>query len=707
MMSKIKYCHQINETECGLCCVSMILSYFGSRVSMAYLRTKIDLGRDGMNMARMTELFAAEKIESATFESDKQPLPDTPVIAYAKKSSHYVVLHRKSDTHCYVYDPAVGKYSSKISDIIGDYPFFMMFEAEEDFVRKSVKEHYWKNILPPVKENKFTLLKLIVMSLCVYGLSTYMTNMIKNTVDDLSAGKDNSERYLYVSLAVSFFFVVFSLLRNRFFVNIELALDRYLNQSIFEKILRLPFSFFNSRGESDLLYRFSLLISIRSIISNSLVNIIIDGGTTVFLFIYISMINMKYAAVVALLAVFTFFYVIEVNKRLLAVNQKIISEQSSLFGVQMALVKTLEYVKTTGCEKSILKKFSEKLDSFLVHFRKSEKLTLTNSVVLEFLQLPVPFILLYVSIYIGILNENSIGEKITLYFIGSMIVGKCTTLFRNFTSFEMIKNILDRINDIYDSEPEELNAEAAQMNSVESIEFKNVTFRYSENSKEVLKDVNFTLKAGEKAAFVGETGSGKSTILKLTSGLYVPNEGQVLVNGEDLKKTNILSYRKLFSFMPQNHQLLEGNIRENLVLDKEYSEEQIEQCLRSAELVRDINQLPLGLNTKISGMSNNLSGGQKQRIVIARAMLNRGQILLSDEGTSSLDFLTERKVVDNLDELFDTQIVVAHRLSTVRNADQIYCMEDGKIIERGTHDELIAKKGFYYKLYISQEGETK
>ena len=408
-----------------------------------------------------------------------------------------------------------------------------------------------------------------------------------------------------------------------------------------------------------------------------------------------------------MLAVFTFFYVIEVNKRLLAVNQKIISEQSSLFGVQMALVKTLEYVKTTGCEKSILKKFSEKLDSFLVHFRKSEKLTLTNSVVLEFLQLPVPCILLYVSIYIGILNENSIGEKITLYFIGSMIVGKCTTLFRNFTSFEMIKNILDRINDIYDSEPEELNAEAAQMNSVESIEFKNVTFRYSENSKEVLKDVNFTLKAGEKAAFVGETGSGKSTILKLTSGLYVPNEGQVLVNGEDLKKTNILSYRKLFSFMPQNHQLLEGNIRENLVLDKEYSEEQIEQCLRSAELVRDINQLPLGLNTKISGMSNNLSGGQKQRIVIARAMLNRGQILLSDEGTSSLDFLTERKVVDNLDELFDTQIVVAHRLSTVRNADQIYCMEDGKIIERGTHDELIAKKGFYYKLYISQEGETK
>ena len=408
-----------------------------------------------------------------------------------------------------------------------------------------------------------------------------------------------------------------------------------------------------------------------------------------------------------MLAVFTFFYVIEVNKRLLAVNQKIISEQSSLFGVQMALVKTLEYVKTTGCEKSILKKFSEKLDSFLVHFRKSEKLTLTNSVVLEFLQLPVPFILLYVSIYIGILNENSIGEKITLYFIGSMIVGKCTTLFRNFTSFEMIKNILDRINDIYDSEPEELNAEAAQMNSVESIEFKNVTFRYSENSKEVLKDVNFTLKAGEKAAFVGETGSGKSTILKLTSGLYVPNEGQVLVNGEDLKKTNILSYRKLFSFMPQNHQLLEGNIRENLVLDKEYSEEQIEQCLRSAELVRDINQLPLGLNTKISSMSNNLSGGQKQRIVIARAMLNRGQILLSDEGTSSLDFLTERKVVDNLDELFDTQIVVAHRLSTVRNADQIYCMEDGKIIERGTHDELIAKKGFYYKLYISQEGETK
>lgn len=705
-MGKIKYCHQINETECGLCCVVMLLSYFGSYISLNYLRDEISVGRDGINLLQISDLLYDEGIRSTIIGKDNFLFCKTPMVALDENSNHFSLIKQTARQNYIIYDPEIGKYKLKFSEVIEKFSYFLVPSLEEKFVPRKIKENYWRHFFVPIRKSKFQFFKLFIFSMIVYLLTLSVTFMIQILIDALSGGKSADQFYLFIALLVAAAYLISSHIRNQIFIKLELIFDKDLNTSLFTKVLELPFTFFNSRGENEILYRLGLLGSIRSLISNGLVNVILDGGTVLFLLIYIFILNYYYGLVVVVLSIITFIYILNINRKILAINQSVLSKQSELLRIQIELVKTLEYLKVTGCEKQIFKKFCNELKSFLGYYKKSEKLSFFNSLVLNFLGLMAPFLLLYTSVFAGLLASNTIGEKMTLYFIASMVISKETSLFQNVTNFELIKNILERVNDIYDTNSEITNTNSVPMLEIKEMEFKDVSFKYSDNSDEVLSNIDFKIKKGQKIAFVGETGSGKSTILKLLSRLYNPTKGKILINGSDLNSINISSFRQLISYIPQNIDLMDDTIYNNLVLGRQYDEDELKNCLECARLYQDVKLLPLGLNTKISNMSNNLSGGQKQRISIARAMLYKGEVLMSDEGTSSLDFLTENEIMKSLDKLFDTQIMVAHRLTTIKNSDMIYFLDNGKIIESGTHDELMNIRGAYYKLYLAQENSV-
>jgi ABC-type bacteriocin/lantibiotic exporter with double-glycine peptidase domain len=285
---------------------------------------------------------------------------------------------------------------------------------------------------------------------------------------------------------------------------------------------------------------------------------------------------------------------------------------------------------------------------------------------------------------------------------GDRIIQRSTTLFQNATNIEIIKTILERINDIYDSKLEYINEKGVNIEQIDRIEFNNIGLKYSTSSNEVLKFISFTVSKGERIALVGPSGSGKSTILKLIASLYKPNYGKIIINGINMKDININSLRNEICFVPQNFALLEDTILNNMTFEKEVSKTELQKVLIKSGLENDIENFPLGLNTKISSLTSNLSGGQKQRIAIARAILNGGSLLLLDEATASLDYLTERKIVESLKNLIPTQIIIAHRLSTIISVDRIYYMEKGQILEFGNHNELMKKKGKYFGMYNSQ-----
>lgn len=671
-MAKVKYCRQINETDCGLSCIVMLMSYYNSNISLSYLRDKINLGRDGMNVTQIIKLLLGEGISSKVINNQEygQLEYGVPVIGLDVESNHFSVIQRKSGKKYRVYDPAVGKYSLDITGLVEKFSYFLLPSLDSHFVRKNIKENQWEYFLEPLKINKLKLLQLLFFSLIVYVTTISVTFMIQNTIDNLNGG--DSHLYLKIAVTISIVYLIASYIRNLIFIKLEVELDKHLNFSLFSKILALPFTFFNSRGESEILYRVSLLTSIRSLISNGIVNLVLDGGTCFALLIYLYILNYNYGVIITVLSIGTYMYISSINKKILVINQKIMDKQSSLLQIQIELIKNLEYLKTTAKENNILKKFETQLNSFISNFQRGEGLSFLNSLVLDFLSLMAPLIILYISIYIGLLDNNTVGEKVTLYFISSTLIGKQTSLFQNVTSFELIRNILTRINDIYSTKSEVQNMNSDSVDYIKKIEFRDVSFRYSDNAKNVLSNINFEINRGEKIAFVGESGSGKSTVLKLLSRLYEPIDGEVLVNGQALDLLNLLSYRSKISYIPQDAELMDDTIYSNLTLDGDCDSDQILQSLKNAQLEQDIESFPLGLNTKVSAISKNISGGQKQRIAIARAMLYQGDILISDEGTSSLDFITENKISMKLDEIFSTQILVAHRLSTIKNSNIIY-----------------------------------
>ena len=232
-----------------------------------------------------------------------------------------------------------------------------------------------------------------------------------------------------------------------------------------------------------------------------------------------------------------------------------------------------------------------------------------------------------------------------------------------------------------------------------SYEFKNVSFRYDEHSP-ALNNFTINIKKGETVAFVGESGSGKSTVINLVTGFYKANEGQILVDGKDITEINLQSYRRFLSVVPQKTILFSGSVRDNITYGSEHiSEEQLKNVIKAAQLESVIERLPNGLDTNIGEHGDKLSGGQRQRISIARAIIRNPQVIIFDEATSALDSASEREIQKAIDYLTKdrTTFIVAHRLSTIRNADKIVVVDSGKCIECGTYDELMEKKGAFYK----------
>jgi len=273
---------------------------------------------------------------------------------------------------------------------------------------------------------------------------------------------------------------------------------------------------------------------------------------------------------------------------------------------------------------------------------------------------------------------------------------------------QMVGAHLDRIADVLEAKVEQATADAPPAPALTGqIEVQNAGFRYDPNSPWVLRNVSFSVRPGQKIALVGRSGSGKSTLAKLLLGLYAPVEGQVLYDDVSLAELNLRSVRRQLGVVMQESFLFSGSIRQNIAFhDPDMPMERIREAARSAAIEDDIAQMPMGYETRLSEGGSGLSGGQRQRLSLARALAQRPPVLVLDEATSHLDVVSEAAVEQSLSELASTRIVIAHRLSTVRDADVILVLDQGTVVERGTHEELLSKGGYYADLVSSQLGDA-
>ena len=700
-MGKIKFCRQLTQTECGICCVSMISSYYGLEKPLSYFRSDLNVGRDGTSIKDLNDMLNSNGFETSTKRVEINQLNglSLPVIAYEKKG-HFVVIEKIKKGNIYIYDPARGKdkvslksYNNYFGNII------IEVKPSEIFKKEIIKENIWSNYFDTIKHNKKRLYIVFMLSVITYGLTTFLPFFVREVVDSYSLNKIDY-RYILAILLLFLSFLFISILRNINITKLTADLDNALVLKVIKHLFKLPYNYFESRGSSEIIYRLSLIPSIRNLLANGIIQGVIDFGTIVILLTYTFYID-KYIFLFSLISIiFLFVYVKVMNSKILERNQEEIQANSALNAIQIESLMESFTIKSMGLENTMLNKYMDYYNRSICKFVYRESLSKINSSILSSLQIFLPIFVLVICLSVSNLSITY-GTQMALYSLSGMLFTTSISFFQNYSNLSLMKNMIIRLNDILDEKCIDYYGEE-KIEIFDSLEFKNVSFKYSKNSKNVVKNVNFKINRGETIAFVGSTGSGKSTISKLMSFLYNHSEGEILVNNISSDNLDTTSVKKLIGLVPQNPSLFNKTILENICLESEYSLQEVEQVMKLAEIYDDVMSMPMKLNTLITDFGLNLSGGQKQRIALARALIKKPSILILDEATSSLDTITEKKIMQNIEKLKYTKVIIAHRLSTVENADKIIVMNKGEIVEIGSHSELIAERGYYFNLYQKQ-----
>lgn len=474
--------------------------------------------------------------------------------------------------------------------------------------------------------------------------------------------------------------------------------------------LSLPYQVFENQQSGDLLNKLQKARSDAQALINGTVNILFVYVLGIsFVLIYAFWVHwaigLTYFLIIPTLGTLIFF----LSKKIKNIQQSITLQQAELAGLTTETMRNMELVKSLGLEKqeiTRLNKTSEKiLQLDLKRIRLVRTLSFIQGTMINFLRACIMFLMIWL-IFKG---QVSLGEFFSLLFYSFFLFNPLGELSQVAEQYQAARASSGELKKLLQIKPEPILENSINIKQINSLEFKNVSYRYEENSKMAVKNINFKIKAGENLAFVGPSGSGKSTIIKLLVRLYAPQTGEMFINGDiNTADVSLEAHRQKIGLVAQETQLFAGTIKENLLFVRPTaSDEECWQVLKESALDNLLARSTLGLDTKIGEGGIKLSGGERQRLAIARALLRRPDLLIFDEATSSLDSLTEKQIIDTIKKITLNRpnmitVMVAHRLSTVAHADQIYVLQKGEIVESGKHDQLTKTSGLYAALWREQ-----
>ncbi|MCL9804631.1 ABC transporter ATP-binding protein/permease [Flavobacterium amniphilum] len=431
----------------------------------------------------------------------------------------------------------------------------------------------------------------------------------------------------------------------------------------------------------------------------------------IFVLVYISRIDYRVAVIFILTAPIIAYVSSFLGKKIKAVSRRIVQQTNSLAGSTTESLRNIELVKSLGLihqEEERLNSNTHKiLHLELQKVRFIRSLSFIQGTTVHFMRTCVVFTLYY--FLFG--GKIVVGDLLTMVFFTFFIFNPLQELSAYIIAKNETKVSMENFEKLLKANSEHRPENPATIGTIKSMTFSNVSFKHKSASQPAVENINFDIKQGETIAFVGPSGAGKTTLVKLLVGLYPPAQGQVLYNGIDSKAIDILELRKQLGFVTQDAQLFSGTIKENLLFVKpDATDQELLDALHKASCEKLLNRAENGLNTTIGEGGIKVSGGEKQRLSIARAILRHPNLLIFDEATSALDSITEEEINSTIRSISDQNritILIAHRLSTIMHADKIFVLEQGKIIEQGKHSDLLDEKGLYYAMWRQQIGERK
>jgi ATP-binding cassette subfamily B protein len=713
---------QVSMVECGAACLAMLLSYYGRKTSISEIREQCGLGRDGLSALHIVK--AARKygmrVRAVSMkENDFRPISLPAIVHW--EFNHFLIVERWSPKSVEVVDPAWGR--RKLSAQEFDEGFsgvVLMLEPGEHFQKQNKPTTlslgtYVRNYLQLAPG---AVLKVIGASLLLQLLGLVIPFLVQVAFDDIIPHNMVNVMGLFGlgMIIVLLAQLVVRLVRASVLIYVQSHVDKSMMFKFFEHLVSLPQRFFLQRSSGDLLTRVASNIVIRDTISNQLFSTLLDG-TFVIIYLLILFIrslacrSLAFSIAVVIIAALQVILLLCTNKPVSELMSRELVAQGKSQGYITEVLSGMKTLKAAGAEYRVLDRWS---GLFLEQMKVSERRNYLLSVIDTLMStgnMCASLVLLWIGTLQVIHGDMHVGDMIALTALAGLVLTPISSLVTAGKQLQLVRSHLDRLADVVEAEPEQNRQSVSPPPRLSGeICLEGVHFQYDPNSPMVLQDINVHIKPGQKVAIVGRTGSGKSTLGSLLLGLYLPTKGTIYYDRIPLHTLNYHQVRAQFGVVTQEASIFGGSIRENIALN--YPDMPLELVMRAGRLAvihEDIMKMPMEYETMVSEGGNALSGGQRQRLALARAIAHSPAILLLDEATSSLDVVTERMVEQNLRQLSCTQIIIAHRLSTIRNADLILVIDQGKIVERGTHGQLAMRDGYYRQLIQSQlaNGEIK
>lgn len=726
MAHQFPFYRQLESADCGSSCLRIVSKFYGKKHPANYLRDLCHTTQQGVSLLSISDAAEAIGFRTSGLMLTWKQLRDEakiPCIAHWNQH-HFIVVYKVSKKHVWVSDPAVGliKYSTEkfqkywlsATDRDGQQRgTVLLLEPTPEFYEideKETKNLGFMYLLRYMKSYKRYIFQ-IILGLLTGGFLSLILPFISQAIVDEGIGTGNLN-FVVVMLIAQVMIIIGStannLIQSWLMLHMTARLSVSLISDFLHKLMRLPIAFFDSRRIGDILQRIGDYGRVQSFLTGSLLSIAMALFTLIVYGGIMMSYNLKILLIFVLGSVLYVSWVLIFVRTRRKLDYKRFQASANNQSNMVQLVSAMQEIKLNHCEKQ--KRWEwERIQAKLFKINISAlALGQAQSIGGVFIDQTKNVIISFLAAQAVINGDMTLGMMTAVQYVIGQLNAPVSEFISFIQSTQDAKISLERLNEIY-SRDEEEPSEKELIKDIPhdvTLELRHVSFQYEgKHSEMVLEDINLIIPSNKVTAIVGTSGSGKTTLLKMLLGFYPPSEGEILLNGRRLQKYSPSSWRDKCGVVMQEGFIFSDTIANNIAVGDETPD--MKRLMEAATAVRMdsfIESLPLGYKTKVGIEGQGLSSGQKQRILIARAIYKQADMLILDEATNSLDAHNEKYIMNELKNIFKdkTVIVVAHRLSTVKDADNIIVLENGILKESGNHESLIQKKGSYYKLIKNQ-----
>jgi ABC-type bacteriocin/lantibiotic exporter with double-glycine peptidase domain len=710
----VPFIAQLTPTDCGAASLATVLSFHEKHVPIHEVRALLGGGRNGATARQLLVAARAFGLRARGVAVDPEKLRFLPRASVLHWDlAHYVVFERCEARGVWIVDPEVGRRLVSWADVSKSLSgVALLFEPGPEFLReKPPRRDRLRRYARWLFGVRDVWGRVLLASFFLQLLSLSAPGLMGALVDKVVPRGDDQLLALMVCafVSVAAFFFLSTLLRARALLYLRTRIEATMSLEFAEHLLALPYAFFQQRTTGDLMMRLSSQAGIRELLTTGTLSALLDGAMVTLYFVLLLGAAPPLAlAAIILAALQALLYGLASRKsRRLVVES--LAAQARLEGYQVEMLGGIETLKAMGGSERAIARWSNLYVDVLNRSLATGTLEGTFQALLGTLRFLGPVALVLLGASEVLKGTLSLGVMLGLAALGAGFLDPVANLVGTAMKLTQLAGLMERIEDVLDTPPEASADHTASGRSVVAgaIRVTDLVFRYPSEPRPTLEGVSVQIEPGECVAIVGSSGSGKSTLARLLARLYAPTAGSIAVDGIDLREWSLPALRGRLGIVTQDTRLFSGTIRDNVAMfEPEVPLAEIEHACALACLDDAIAAMPMGYDTVLADGGSSLSGGQRQRLSLARALVRRPDVLILDEATSALDGVTEKRVQESLRQLRCTRVVVAHRLSTIVEADKIVVLEQGRVMAVGRHSELMTRSPAYRELLRAQGAEV-